>query len=101
MTQEEALSQIRDVIDDIQRRKANMRCIELTKLLESFGFEIRDGRNGNHKIYTHDELPDFTSSSYDCGHGRDPIVKPKYTSTAKKVLEKHEVDLADFLVRRS
>ena len=49
--------------------------------LERLGFEVRDGSKGGHKVYTHDGLPSFFSASFNCGHGKNPEIKPILTKS--------------------
>lgn len=77
--------------------KGNLRCKEVADLLAQLGFSVRDGKRGGHKVYTHDGLPDFLSSSFNCGHGRNPEIKPAYIQNIIRVIERHEVALRDYL----
>jgi len=67
-----------------------MRCSELCELLEALGFDVRAGKKSGHKIVTHRALDDFYSFSFDCGHGRNPEVKPVYVRSALKLLRHYE-----------
>lgn len=42
--------------------------------------EVRPGGRREHRIVTHGGLPIFTSTSFDCGHGRNSVVKIAYGS---------------------
>lgn len=78
----------------------NTRCDELKGWLEATGFTVRDGKKGNHKIFIHNGLRDagFFSSSYDCGHGKNPSVKKPYiTKILNQVVLKYETELRRFL----
>lgn len=77
--------------------KKNIRCRELVQLMASLGFEVRDGKRGGHKICTHPHLPDFHSHAFNCGHGKDPEIKPAYITNVLRVLEWHEDDLRFYL----
>ena len=79
---------------------ASMRCSELTDLLESLGFTVRDGKLGGHKVFVHDGLPDFKSGSYNCDHGRNPQIKRPYITKVLRVLREHEDDIKKFLKKR-
>ena len=72
---------------------ASIRCNTMTRLLEGLGFVVRDGRKQGHKVFTHPALDAFTASSFSCGHGRNPQIKPYYVASIRKVLESHSVDL--------
>lgn len=74
-----------------------MRCAELGKLLESLGFDVKDGERGSHKVFFHDHLEGFISGSYDCGHGRNPEVKSAYISNVLRILRQYEAELSRYL----
>ena len=74
-----------------------MRCSELTKLLISLGFEVKNGKRGGHKVFTHDGLPDFHASSYNCDHGKNPEIKRPYIKQVKKTLRQHESSIRAYL----
>lgn len=74
-----------------------MRCTELTGLLISLGFEIRNGKLGSHKVFFHDGLPQFHSGSYNCEHGLNPQIKRPYIIKILRILREHESDLKTFL----
>lgn len=77
-------------------RRASLRCGEVTDLLEQLGFVVRSGRAG-HKVYTHPRLKEFATSSYNCGHGKNPEVKSAYISSILRVLEAHDTALRAYL----
>jgi hypothetical protein len=74
-----------------------MRCADLSRQLEKLGFEVRDGKKGGHKLYFHDGLPSFHSASFNCGHGKNPEIKPVYIGKVLKVLDQYEQELIKFL----
>ena len=78
-----------------------MCCKDVTGELTELGFDIKDGRKGGHKIFTHEGLPDFISGSFDCGHGRNPEIKPAYIRNIIRTLETHSEDLVAYLKRVS
>ena len=88
-------------VEALEASKASMRCAELTDWLSRLGFEVRDGRRGGHKVFFHDGLPAFNSSSYNCDHGRNPQIKRPYIVKVLRVLRDHEVDLKKFLEESS
>lgn len=71
----------------------SLRCLELKSLLESLGFEVKDGSKPGHKTVTHDELKDFYSTGYTCGHGRNPEVKKPYIASIRNVLRTYREEL--------
>lgn len=84
-------------IQNLRASKASMRCADASKLLESLGFQIRDGKAPGHKIYTHVGLADFHSSSFNCDHGKNPQIKPAYVTNILRVLAAHESALKSYL----
>lgn len=89
-----------ELVGLLQNAGNSTRCNELKTWLEATGFTVRDGKRGNHKIFTHDGLKDagFYSSDYDCGHGRNPTIKKPYlTKILNHVVRKYEMDLRRFL----
>ncbi len=87
------------IIQELESVRANARCSDLSKKLESLGFEVRDGKRGGHKIFVHDNLPSFMSSSFNCGHGKNPEIKPAYIKKIIRILKEHESDLKEYLKR--
>jgi len=79
--------------------RTSIRCGELTKLLERLGFEVREGKRGGHRLFFHCGLSGFTSASFNCGHGKNPEVKPPYISNILKILETYEEELVTYLDR--
>ncbi|WP_353179921.1 type II toxin-antitoxin system HicA family toxin [Salinisphaera sp. T5B8] len=80
--------------------KKNFRCQDLVQLLESLGFNVRDGKRGGHKVCTHPHLPEFYSLPFNCGHGKNPEIKPSYITNVVRTLETHEDDLRRYLNER-
>ncbi|MCC5886223.1 MAG: type II toxin-antitoxin system HicA family toxin [Gammaproteobacteria bacterium] len=90
---------VQSAIDVLATRPSNLRCEEVVALLEGLGFVVRDGRKQGHKVVTHPVLDDFLSTSFSCGHGRNPIVKAAYAVILKRVLTIHADALRDHLTR--
>ncbi|MEE4383950.1 MAG: hypothetical protein V2J02_18270 [Pseudomonadales bacterium] len=44
---------------------------------------------------THAGLDDFLGTSFDCGHGRDPEVRPVYVRKLRRVIEMHAQALGE------
>lgn len=84
----------------LQASRKSIRCHELVELLESLGFTVRDGKRGGHKVFTHPHLPAFHSASFNCGHGRNPEIKPAYIRNVLRVLDTHEDELRAHLSGR-
>ena len=87
------------IIRELKSVRANARCNDLSKKLESLGFEVRDGKKGGHKVFVHDHLPSFMSGSFNCGHGKNPEIKPAYIKKIIQTLKEHESDLKEYLKR--
>jgi hypothetical protein len=71
----------------------DIRCGELKKILGDLGFVVRDNRSGNHKTFTHPDLPDFVGSNFDCGHGANAKILPVYVRKIRNILEEFEAEL--------
>lgn len=79
-----------EIIAELRSRTGALRCADLARLLGGLGFVVRDCGKGNHKAYSHPRLPDFRGGNYDCGHGRNPVVKPVYVRKVIRTLEEWE-----------
>ncbi len=88
---------IQSVIITLKSSGTNIRCNEVISHLSSLGFEVRNGKSPGHKIYTHDGLVSFTSSSFSCGHGRNPEVTRPYITNIIRTIREHESELNDWL----
>lgn len=84
---------VTEAIQALQQAGASLRCSELQKILESLGFEVRDGRKQGHKVVTHPDLEEFFSASYTCGHGKDPEVKRNYVRSILNLIRQHKDEL--------
>lgn len=51
---------VTEAVRALQQAGASMRCSELQRILESLGFEVRDGKKQGHKVVTHPELEEFS-----------------------------------------
>jgi len=86
-----------EVKSELSAAGSSMRCKTVTALLVSLGFNVRDGKKGGHKVFTHHGIPSFTSGSYNCEHGKNPEIKKVYIKNVIKVLEKYEQELVEYL----
>lgn len=87
-----------EAIRTLQQAGASMRCADLQKLLESIGFEIRAGKKPGHKVVYHaalSKISEFSTTSYTCGHGRNPEVKPNYVKKMLGVIRRYEAQLEE------
>lgn len=89
-----------EAIQALQQAGASMRCSELQRILESLGFEVRDGSKQGHKVVTHPRLEEFFSASYTCGHGKDPEVKPNYVRSMLALMKQYRDDLQKIMEDR-
>lgn len=92
---------VTEAIQALQQAGASMRCSELQKILESLGFEVRDGSKQGHKVVTHPGLEEFFSASYTCGHGKDPEVKPNYVRSMLALVKQYRDDLQEITEDRA
>jgi predicted RNA binding protein YcfA (HicA-like mRNA interferase family) len=92
---------VTEAIQALQQAGASMRCSKLQKILESLGFEVRDGRKQGHKVVTHPDLEEFFSASYTCGHGKDPEVKRNYVRSMLALLKRYRQDLQKIMEDRA
>lgn len=76
--------------DTLKAKKADMRCSEVIEILERLGFAVKSGKSPGHKVYSHTELPEFYTSSFNCNHGKNPQIKPAYITNILRVLGLHE-----------
>lgn len=97
LTEQEALALVEGVIDELTAKKNSAKCSLITECLTSLGYDITEGKAQNHKIVSHKGLPNFTTGSYDCGHGKNDAVKLPYTVGVIKFIKAHKDELVDFL----
>lgn len=86
-----------EIVNKLRQSKNNFRCNELIDDLGTLGFEVRSGKKGGHKIFTHDRIPDFTSGSFNCGHGTNSKIKPVYINQVRKTVEQYEEEIIEYL----
>ena len=86
-----------DVIQALSEAGASLRCNEMRSVLVSLGFDVRDGRKPGHKVVTHRYIEGFFSTSYTCGHGKNPEVKPAYVRQIRNTLRTYYQQLSDYL----
>jgi hypothetical protein len=76
-------------ISNIPVSGKNVTCSDITKILKSLGYTVRNGKRGGHKVFFNDSVPGFSGSGYNCGHGRDPILKRGYVVRIRQELILH------------
>jgi len=87
-------TKLKDIEDKLTNDLASIRCKELADYLTQLGFEVRDCKKGNHKIFIHEGIPGFRVGNYDCGHGKNPVIKRVYI---RKILKLYKLELKTFL----
>lgn len=85
------------IVETLKNNKTNIRCDDLADLLTQLGFEVRDKKRGGHKIFVHDGLSEFYSAGYNCGHGKNPVIKSAYIGNVLKILVQYEKELVVYL----
>lgn len=91
------MNTVKEVLHYLQQHKTNLCCQDISRALKRLGFEVRDGKLGGHKIYVHTGLSSFYSGSFNCGHGKNPEVKPAYVSKIIQVLTLYENEILHYL----
>lgn len=71
----------------------------MKRLLTELGFEVRDGKQGGHKVFVHQNLSLFHSGSFNCGHGKNPEIKSAYITKIIQILKQNQNELDDYLTR--
>ena len=92
---------IQSTIEKLQLHKTNLCCEDVKRLLQGLGFDVRDGKQGGHKIFVHPGLPSFMSGSFNCGHGKNPEIKPAYIGKIIQVLRQYNDELEAYLEKTS
>jgi len=88
---------LEDTKQALSKAKTSIRCEEMARQLRRLGFDVRDGKRGGHKIVFHDGIPGFTSASYNCGHGKNPEIKPAYVNEILKILDLYKDEINNYL----
>jgi hypothetical protein len=94
------MNSTKEIIEQLQLRKSSLCCEDVKQLLTRLGFDVRDGKLGGHKIYVHQGLPSFHSGSFNCGHGRNPEIKPAYITKIVQVLRQYKNELDTYLEKK-
>lgn len=76
---------------------ANTSCREFTAKLEEFGFKIRGGSSGGHKIVTHPAVELQEGANYNCGHSPGTMVKRPYVKKFLRIVQENEEALRSYL----
>jgi len=87
---------LNEVTKHLRLANSSIRCQELTRILESLGFDVRNGKKQGHKVFVHHGLDSFTSGGYSCGHGKNPEVKPVYIKKIARLLKQYENELIQY-----
>jgi predicted RNA binding protein YcfA (HicA-like mRNA interferase family) len=79
---------LRQLSEDLKRRKNNVRFKELEKLLLQLGFEIRRSKKGtSHRVFSH---PKLTQNIVLVSHGKNDSVKFYQVNDVIKALQELE-----------
>lgn len=97
MKKEDAEKIVDDCLRALKDAGASYRCSELVKILETLGFTVRDGRRGGHKVFVHVGLRGFHGGNFNCGHGKNPEVKPVYVRQVCRLIQEYRPELSNFL----
>lgn len=71
---------VKTAIHQLQQHKSSLCCEDVKRLLTALDFDVRDGKQGGHKVFVHQNLPSFHSGSFNCGHGKNPEIKNLHIS---------------------
>lgn len=91
---------LEEVVAELSAGKKSIRCDELAEQLNRLGFEVREGKSGGHRVFVHGGLPSFKSGSYNCGHGRNPEIKPAYIKNVLRILCQYQAEILEYLGER-
>ena len=89
---------VSDAMRALENAGASMRCADMKRVLESIGFEVKDRKKPGHKVVYHaglSKMSDFSTTSYTCGHGKNPEVKPAYPKKILGVIRRYESELIE------
>ena len=96
------MSKVRDIIEDLSRRKNDVACDGkggLRLYLAELGFDDAPGKTIGHRIFTNQRLSDeseFISFSIDCGHKPRRSMKFPYVVKTINILRKYQAVLESF-----
>lgn len=83
-----------EVIANLQQRKNTTYCSDAIKMLTDLGFIVNKSSSGNHHTYLHPGIPEFFGASFDCGHGKAPVIKAVYIGKILKILKKYKEEIS-------
>lgn len=89
---------VSDAMRALENAGASMRCADLKRVLESIGFEVKDRKKPGHKVVYHaalSKMSEYSTTSYTCGHGKNPEVKPAYLKKLLRVIRRYEAELKE------
>lgn len=89
------MGKVTEALELLRAKEASMTGQELKTLLESLGFEVRQGSNGGHHVVTHDGLEGFLSTSYDKSHNKQML--PCYPRSIKRVISQYRDQIEELL----
>ena len=80
---------------DLAKQGRELHLQRLKAILKDLGFDVQRTGSGNHYVVDHDGIPGFTGANFDCGH--DKHMKPCYPRNMRKLLEKYETEITQYL----
>jgi len=63
------------------------------RLLAELGFEVHDAKKAGHKVVKHPGRKAWLGTNFDCGHGKNPVVKNCYLNNLMRVLDEYEQEI--------
>jgi hypothetical protein len=90
-------AEVPKIAERLRLASSTIRCRELTDLLTSLGFEVRNGRKAGHKVVVHHDIATFTSAGFTCGHGGNPEIKAVYVKRIATLIRQYEAELRAYL----
>lgn len=88
------------IYDEFKQKAAKLNCNEVIEKLVTLGFHVRKTKRAGHYLLKHNGLPLFDSKGFNCGHGRNPVLKKTYVLNLAKLLEEQKDDILTYLFER-
>ena len=86
------MAKVAEIIARFKASPKGLRCRTVRSALEELQFTVRDATAG-HRVVTHAGLQEFYGTSFNCGHGRNQLVKPIYVRNLIRLLIEREAEL--------
>lgn len=85
---------------NLQSEGANIRCADLKSWLENAGFTVRKAGNAGHHVFIHNDIESFSSSSFNCGHGKNSKILKSYIRNILRIINQYEDELRKIIVQK-